>query len=138
MKQTKAAVTEVAVERWAVERLDRDADMARIEIVPMRPEKVSRTLLGALAKTGLLESMDDLSLWDGRKARIKGMKTSTLISKLGFRKEEKERLFENMVFWVIRSGEKGKADQVFHATAAARKTSKDLYHKVTRTEGDEK
>ena len=138
MKETKSAISAVSVERWAVERLDRDADMVRIEVVPMRPDKVTQSLLGQLAGKGLLEGMDDLSLWDARKARIKGMKTSTLVRKLGFRKDEREKLSENMVFWVIRSGEKGKADQVFHATPAARKTSADLYHKVTRTEGDEK
>ena len=137
MKKTKNTGGEVAVERWAVERLDRDADMARIEAVPMRPDKVTPTLLGSLAKKGLLEDMDELSLWDARKAKLNGMKISTLVSKLGFREKEKERLSENMVFWVIRSGEKGKADQVFHATPAARKTSGDLYHKVTKTEGDE-
>ncbi len=138
MKETKSAVGAVAVERWTVERLDRDAEMVRIEVVPMRPDKVTQSLLGQLAGKGLLEGMDDLSLWDARKAKVKGMKLQALVKKLGFRKDEVEKLSENMVFWVIRSGEKGKADQVFHATPAARKTSSDLYHKVTRTEGDEK
>jgi hypothetical protein len=137
MKKTKDAVGVATVERWAVERLDREADMVRIEAVPMRPDRVTQTLLRSLAKSGPVEGMDDLSLWDARKAKLKGMKLQTLVKKLGLRKEEEEKLGENMVFWVIRDKE-AKEEQVYHATPAARKTSKDLYHKVTRTGGDEK
>jgi hypothetical protein len=142
MKKTKNAARQdssglATVERWAVERLDRDADMVRIEAVPMRPDKITRTLLGSLAKRGPQESMDNLSLWDVRKAKLKGMKLQTLVRKLGLRKEEEEKLSENMVFWVIRD-EKAKNEQVYHATPVARKASKDLYHKVTRTGADEK
>lgn len=142
MKKTESSAKPIgsglaAVERWTVERLDRDAGMVRIEAVPMRPDKVTQVLLDALADRGLLESMDDLTLWEARKAKMKPMRLATLVRKLALRKKEEEKLSENMVFWVIRD-EKAKKEQVFHATPSARKASKDLYHKVARTEGGEK
>ena len=136
MKGTKTA-SAATVMRWTVERLDLDTGMARVESVPMRTEEVTRSLLASLIKTGPIEGMDDLTLWDIRKAKMKSMKLSSLTKKLGFRKKEEEKLSENMVFWVV-SPEGAREELVFHATPAARKTASDLYHKVTRTEGDEK
>lgn len=122
-----------SIERWTVERLDREAGMARIEAVPMRSDSITEELLTALSEEGVKVGMDRLSLWDVGRAQIRPMRISSLMRVLGLRDSEKEALSENMVFWVLRGLEKG-SDRVVPATKAARQTAKDFYRLVTRKE----
>lgn len=121
-----------SIERWTVERLDRDAGMARIESVPMRSE-YSGELFGVLLERGVEVGMDRLALWDAGKAQIRPLSIERLVGELGLRPGEEETLSENMVFWVLRSAE-GEPDRVVHATQAARQVSKVLYRAAARRE----
>lgn len=123
-----------SVERWTVERLDRDAGMARIESVPMRLDRITEELLEALSEKGVEVGMDQLSLWDVSRAQIRPMPIERLAGELGVRPDEMETLSENMVFWVFRGNAK-EPERVIHATRAARQISKDLYREVARREG---
>ena len=123
-----------SIERWTIERLDLDVGMARIESVPMRSDRVTPELLEILSKTGLKEEMDQLSLWNVKRARTKRMPISRLIRKLNARDSETKALSENMVFWIVRSENMKTHERVFHATQAARQLSKELYRKVARRE----
>jgi hypothetical protein len=107
--------------------------MARVETVPMRPERMTETLT-KLEKDGLTKDMEHLSFWDARKARIEHLPIDRLAKRLGVRDEEKKKLAENMVFWVVSPGGRRKADRVYHATEAAREATKELYYRVARME----
>ena len=122
-----------SIERWTVERLDRDAGMARIETVPMRSESITEELLTVLLEEGVKVGMDQLSLWDVGQAQIQPMSIDRLTLVLGLRDDEKEALSENMVFWILR-GLQENPDRVIPATKAARQTAKDFYRLVTRKE----
>ncbi|UCG61635.1 MAG: hypothetical protein JSV52_15210 [Candidatus Zixiibacteriota bacterium] len=124
------------IERWTIERIDPDAGMARVESVPMLADRVTKGLLESLHKSGVSEEADTPDLWDSGKIKMKNMTTKSLIRQLMLRKDEEELLSENMVFWIIRPGGKALTDRVYHATQAARFTSRNLYKKVTRTEGE--
>ena len=134
-KKAKRVTTRLkaSIERWTLERLDRDAGMARIESVPMRSDCLTAELLDALSEKGLEKGMDQLSLWDVVNARIRRMPIGRLSKKLGIRPDEREALSENMVFWVLSPAGARKTEQVFHATRAARETTKDLYRKVAQS-----
>jgi hypothetical protein len=123
----------VYIERWTVERLDRDVDLARIESVPMRSEFITAEFANALIKTGVEPGMDRLSHWDLDRARIRRMSRKRLAGELGLRPNEIEALSENMVFWIL-GDDPDKPPRVIHATRAARETAKDLYREATRRE----
>jgi hypothetical protein len=131
-----SAQMQVSIERWTVERLDRDAGMARIESVPMKSGCLSAELLGSLFEKGLEKGMDQMSLWDVTRARVQRMPIGRLSKKLGIRPEEMKTLSENMVFWVLSPAGDKKTEKVFHATPAARETAKELYGKVAQRKGD--
>ena len=133
-KTKKTSAKKPVLERWTVDRIDRDAGMARIEAVPMHPGKLTDKLLKKLSKKGLEMELEDLSLWNPKKVKIHRMEIKLLESKLGFRDEEKETLSENMVFWVVNPDRKRKKDPVYHATRAAREVAKNLYEQVSRRE----
>lgn len=116
-----------AIERWAVERVDRDAGMARIESVPMHSSRITAERVKSLEAQGLEKELDHLDLWDVNSIRIRRMSLATLRRILGVRSDEKEVLSENMVFWLMHRGDAKKPEHVFHATIAARKSAKDLY-----------
>ena len=132
MKPTKKWVS---IERWTVERLDWDAGMARIEIVPMQPRHLTDALMKKLSQKGLETGIDSLSLWDLERARVKRMTLRNLKKTIGVRSSEIKKLDENMVFWALYSEGDKKAQRILHATRAARQVSKDLYKMVTRNEG---
>ncbi|MEJ2720575.1 MAG: hypothetical protein P8181_05470 [bacterium] len=135
-KRTKGAPSpRQTLERWTVDRLDEDAGMARIEAVPIRPEKLTDELLDTLSEKGLEIGLDDLTLWDANRARIERVRVNQLETKLNLRSGEKKTLSENMVFWVVRPVGAEKKEHVYHATRAARKIAKDYYQKVYRREG---
>ncbi len=123
----------VSIERWAVERLDREAGLARIEWVPMRPEFISDELATMLIDTGVQVGMDQLSRWDLGRAEIRKMSIRRVVAELGLRRDEGDALSENMVFWVLRGVEK-EPHRVVHATRAAREVARDLYREVVRRE----
>ena len=125
----------VCIDRWTVDRLDKDAGMARIESAPMRSDRISKILLGKLLEKGLDTGMDQLSLWNNRQTRIRRMPLKSLARMLGVRRDERETLSENMVFWVLRYRDKKEPERIFHATQAARETAKDLYFKVAHSAG---
>lgn len=124
-----------SIERWTVERLDWDAGMARIEIVPMQPRHLTDALMKKLSQKGLETGIDSLSLWDLERARVKRMTLRNLKRTIGVRSSEIKKLDENMVFWALYSEGDKKAQRILHATRAARQVSKDLYKMVTRNEG---
>ena len=124
-----------SIERWTVERLDWDAGMARIEIVPMQPGNLTNALINRLSQKGLETDIDRLSLWDLERARVKRMTLRNLAGRIGVRSSEIKTLDENMVFWALYPEGDNKAQHILHATRAARKVAKDLYKKVTRNEG---
>ena len=125
----------LVIERWTVDRIDDYAGMARIEAVPMRPDCLTEGLLKGLSKKGLETDLEDLSLWDTKRVKIKRMKIERLETRLGFRdKKEKETLSENMVFWVFNPDGRKKKEPIYHGTRAAREFAKTLYKKVARTE----
>ncbi len=121
-----------SIERWAIERVDRDAGMTRIECVPMRSEYVG-SFTDVLLDTGVGAGMDLLSYWDLEHARIRPMPIGEVAAELGLRDHERDTLSENMVFWVVRSAAR-EPRHVIHATRAARETAKELYSQVTRRE----
>jgi hypothetical protein len=123
------------VERWTIERLDRDAGMVRIETVPMRSEHLTEELVEGLSEQGLAAGMDRLHLWDVSRARTQRMSVGSFAAKLGLRRHEDDTLSENMVFWILRRKGQREPERVFHATRAAREVTKDLYRQVTRREG---
>jgi len=116
-----------SIERWAVERLDRESGMARIESTPMRPEKLTDRLMKMLAKKGVEPGEDKISCWNLKKVKIKRLQIKRLARKIGFRDEEIGIIMENQVFWALFSKGEKKPDRVLHATRAARKESKKLY-----------
>jgi len=124
-----------SVERWTVERLDRDAGAARVEVVPIKKEFLTGELLDTLRSKGLEPDMDRLSMWDTGRVRIRRMSVTSLARKLDLRPDEKAILSENMVFWLLRPRKDAKEIAAFHATQAARKTSKELYRKAAYGEG---
>ena len=123
-----------SIERWTVERLDWDAGMARIEIVPMQPRHLTDALMKKLSQKGIETGIDNLSLWDLERARVKRMTLRNLKRMIGVRSSEIKTLDENMVFWALYPEGDKKAQHILHATRAARQVSKDLYEKVTRSE----
>lgn len=124
----------VRIERWTLERFDRDTGMVRIEIVPMRPDALTEKLFKRLQTNGLETGMDKLSLWDIRRIRIQRMSMGRFTGMIGVRNEEKDALSENMVFWVILLDKHKKKMQVYHATRAARENTKELYRKAALNE----
>lgn len=122
-----------SIERWTVERLDRDLEMARIEVVPMRSEYVTTQLAEALIETGVEVGMDHLSRWSVESARIRRMSIKRLVTELGLRTDERVALSENMVFWILSSAPEERR-HVIHATRAAREIARDLYREVARRE----
>lgn len=139
MKETnrarQPAARQALVERWTVERLDRDAGMVRIESVPIKSDRLSREVLEMLSDKRLEVGMDRLSLWDIGRARILRMSIESLADKLSLRSNEIETLSENMVFWVLHPPSDAETERVFHATRAARQAAKEIYLKVSRREG---
>lgn len=133
-KQKSASLRWSSIERWTIDRLDRDARMARIETVPMRSDRLTYELLEALEKKGVQVGMDHVDLWDIENAETVQMSIEELGGQLGVRSNEMETLSENMVFWNLR-GELEERNRVLHATQAARQLAKELYREVTRKEG---
>lgn len=122
-----------SVERWTIERIDRDAGMVRVESVPMLSDRITGELLDSLAERGPREGADHLELWDDRRVSVRRISIKMLIKRLGLRVDEEDRLSENMVFWVVRRTDKAGYERVFHATQAARQMAKELYKRVART-----
>jgi len=126
-KRSLAVAQESGVERWTVERLDKDAGMSRIEVVPMRAEHTTDELLDTLLDKGAVPGMDRLSLWDAGRIRNVPTPIAALAELLDLRRDELAALSENMVFWVVRF--RG-AVHIIHATSAARRIIKTLYREV--------
>lgn len=125
-----------SIERWTLERFDRDTGMVRIESVPMRSDCLTAGLLKTLSAKGIDKGMDQLHLWNGGRARIRRMQIRRLYKKLGLRPKEREALSKNMVFWILKPADATKSEQVFHATLAAREAAKALYGKVVQKKED--
>ena len=68
VKQADRA-SHVSIERWTIERLDRDAGMARIETAPMLGKHVTQKLIDRLLAKGLEAGVDKLSLWDASRVK---------------------------------------------------------------------
>jgi len=133
-RKTAKSQESASLERWTIERLDRDAGMARIESVPIRPDRLNKELLHRLSERDPDVEMDQLSFWDIPRARIRRMSIDDVAAKIGVLPDEKDALSENMVFYILRRGRVKKPEQAYHATYVARQTTKQLYSKVTRRE----
>lgn len=123
------------IERWTIDRLDRDSGMTRIVCVPIKKEYLNENKIKKLLEIGNEDSGDQLKLWDLRKSQIKKMKISKLEKKLNLRDKETKIVSENMVFWILPSLDPDKPVKVFHKTGAARQLAKNLYERVLRNEG---
>jgi hypothetical protein len=123
------------LERWTIERLDRDAGMARVEKVPMVKSRMTMDMLDTLATSGVTPGMDNIRFWDVKRLRIQRMPAVKLASLFGARDDEKDTLSENMVFWVVRTPGRGAPEQIYHATRAARDSVKHLYRQVVKHQG---
>lgn len=124
------------IERWTIERIDRDSKWVRVESVPIKREKLNESLLKRLSKKGLEEGMDSFDMWDIGGKSTQGMATEKLDALLQVKDKEKEAVSENMVFWVVRPENENQDVKVFHASLAARKAASDIYKKVAFREGE--
>ena len=115
--------------RYAVERLDYEDSVVRLECVPLAEEIEVKHFVERMAK----EEKERLEWWDTKRAE------SRVLSIKGCRRYlhlESQELVENMVFWVLLKGRK--VERVIHATQAARELSAELYsHLVPRPQGPE-
>lgn len=130
---SKSFINPPRIERWTIDRLDRETKIARIEVVPMLSEETPIGLMNIVSETGLEINVDDLSRWDLAHVHFIHISIKKLTEKLGIQQDEAEVLSENMVFWVIFRQNLVEPDSIFHATPAARKIAKNLYHDVLKT-----
>lgn len=121
------------IERWAIEKIDDEAKVVRIERVKMYQKQYKELFKDKLSKRAASES-DDLSLWDISTELTITIPLEKLRRKLSLRKDE--ALSENMVFWVLLEGQDS-VKQVYHATQAARGLTQKLYKKVSGIEPGE-
>jgi len=117
MKKKTSPNTEV--QRLTVERLDKEAEVVRVESVPLSGKYTTEKFTKELAQ----KEIEELSWWDADSEKSEMYRIKELREKLGLR--EDEELSENMVFWIIKQS--GKPLMVFHATQPARMLSKKLY-----------
>ncbi len=105
--------------RYAVERLDREEDVVRLEIVPLSSESSVEYFLEELVD----EEIEQLFWWDTDRSE------SLVLSVSGCKKElrmgKEQEFTEGMVFWVVK--EDGEKRRVIHATQAARKLAAKMY-----------
>ena len=116
------------IHRWTIDRLDKQADVVRIEQVRMKAAKAAQMASSDLDEARRNE-VDELSWWDTRHARLALMTPGELRDLLGL--EPDAALAENMVFWLLLQRDLGGTPRVFHATRAARQLAKRLYEAVT-------
>jgi predicted metalloprotease len=135
MRQKKLKQRLPGLSRWTIDRLDRDAGMARIEKVPMLRIKQNVKHLEKIALKGTEPELDELEYWDVQARTIERLPISRLYKKLGLREDERETLSENMVFWVLDPDIRKKEPVVYHSTRSARSLSKTLYRQVTGRRG---
>jgi hypothetical protein len=117
-------------QRWTLDRIDIDADVVRVEIVPLRKEFDKKGFAKRLAAS----VEETLRWWDIEKAKtefgpVEWLRASLLL-------DRKQPLAEGMVFWVIKKGKK--VTKVIHATQAARELSKRMYGRLTGEATDSK
>lgn len=123
----------VSIERWTIDRLDRESNTARIERVPLNPEFKSE--FTKLINAKKLPRFDNLSWWKTDKYKVKILSIRSLTRKLQLKDDEK--LSENMVFWLIGDLSGKTPSRVIHATHMARELTKEIYKKLSdsRKEG---
>jgi len=117
-------ISNMKVWRCTLERCDSDTEMVRVEMVPLSKTENPETFEKKLVKT----KKEKLRWWDINCAKSKEMSLNKFKAKLGLKPDEK--VFENMVFWLILKN--NKLLRTVHATPAARELSKDLYSRLTR------
>jgi hypothetical protein len=130
-KKSIQSPSSLSLERWTIERLDRDAGMARIETVPARSGPESEKLKETLIKQNSTLEMDPLSVWDARRLQSKSMLIARLRKILKVSSSKGESLAENMVFYILHRGKAVKPEHVYHVTQAARATAKQLHENVS-------
>jgi len=111
------------IERWTIDRLDRETNTVRIEKVPLNPEFESVFRKGIEVKK--LPKQDNLSWWKTDKYKVQILSIKSLANQLQLKDDDK--LNENMVFWMV--GRK-KNVKVIHATQMARELTKSIYNKL--------
>jgi hypothetical protein len=116
--------------RWTLDRIDADADVVRVEIVPARSEYDTKGFAEELAAS----AEEILGWWDVEKAKTGFGSVNWLRSNLLL--DKKQPLAEGMVFWVVKKG--NRVTKVIHATQAARELSKQMYGRLTREATDGK
>jgi hypothetical protein len=112
-----------AVERWTIDRLDRDAGVARLEKVQMIKRYIQEFI--SLINNADETTAEKLEWWDSKKAIATFIPIAELMDILKLKDDE--TLNENMVFWILK-GDFGQ--KIIHATNQARNLAGELYRKV--------
>jgi len=105
--------------RYAIERLDREDDVVRLETAPLAEQIGVDLFLGKLVN----EESERLQWWDadGRERPVFSISQCKEVLLL----DQQQQLAEGMVFWVVKAG--GEVSRVIHATQAARKLASRMY-----------
>lgn len=114
---------ERSCERWALERIDDEAKLVRIEFASLS-EKYKKNNI--LIKDLVNETLERFEWWDTQETRTKYWSIATVKERLVL--DPEEALIEGMVFWVIKEGDG--IVRVIHATETARELSKKMYKQV--------
>ncbi len=112
-----------SIERWTIDRLDRDAGVARLEKVPLAKEFSDEFVSMIAAKADI--TTERLEWWDSSQTTVEYISIAELKDFLTL--ETDVTLNENMVFWILKIGSEL---TIIHATNQARSLAGELYRKV--------
>jgi len=107
--------------RYAIERLDPECEVIRLECVPLDKGIDVQRFVDKLAK----KKKEQLEWWNTKRTMSRVLSINRFREKLRLKGHE---LAENMVFWVLVKGRK--IERVIHGTDAARELSKELYGRL--------
>jgi len=133
----KSKVTAMNLYRYAIDRLDQENNLVRLEIVPA----AQGMTLERLKKLSAKNKAESLDWWDLSKSRMKEKTLSKFEKQLGIDRsanggtDEQFQLAENMVFWIYGTHEV--FEVVISATGPARALTKKLYMQVLKSGGGE-
>ena len=121
-KGRKLSYEKSGIFRITIDRYDRDADMIRLEIVPLWMGVTFKEIERVFKK----ENRENSSWWDYEKCWTEILSRKEIKDNLGLK--DKDEIHESMVFYVHK--EQGEIIQIIHATQLARALSSELYSKL--------
>lgn len=133
VKNLKSKVTTMNLYRYAIDRLDQENNLVRLEIVPA----AQGMTLERLKKLSAQNKAESLDWWDLSKSSMKEKALSKFEKQLGIDRstnggtDEQFQLAENMVFWIYGTNEV--FEVVISATGPARALTKKLYMQVLKS-----